>query len=813
MADESIVRAVTSGKLYGDLPPRARDLISRSAWNKKVSDACAKRRLRWDGLPGLKEACPRESEYYLEVIRISTQRQQVFPYHLADFLSVTPFVYYVRVLKEVLKKDQSYSQVPNFTAADMVRVTGVGRDQYVPLLQACKAKRLLWKVNRESAIRDQLPTEPMDLMAEPWWTLRPVGPVSGSQGGPASSSQEGDLSEGEKGFLQKVSESPQTIDSLSSAEQKAWKALYKKSLVRVDVPIGEDDCIAVPPLEGFVSNKDGTGEDGDPVEKLLYGMFFAASARTTIRELAHVLDAPISEVREAASVACRLGFARRTTQERRVSISQMIQSPDAPGFVTSPSTSEQMADGFGGEASALSERSDAAEESNRPRGIAFVVDTEVTATLMMGSLLKDQRHAVTLFEAGKLSGRLAVRELLDELSRVPSTGEGEIQFLVDQIKSLEFVLKVISTVDSRETEVVSGSKPEIDILRYEVLADLPASTLKRMLSQHYFLVVFMAKTPLPLLKVPVSAEGPVLHGFPSEMAAMPWMQLLMYDKLQSGPVSIAFPKGVQLKSLPRKFSGAEQLLVEFWMEEGERLQAERLILRASTALGVINHALLRSAILVQMIGKDSIGAGKGELVTAEVALPLRGQKEPVTLGPESESLNDLRDHKDVRKLSSLYDFENAIGYLTLLRVGTSPSDGQGVFEADWKVKGIEFGIPLHSLELCEQVCSRCTDSGALAEENLTSFKQAMLRLKGDLESLAQRFCSQSTPDCAEESYLPSVPVLFDGASLSSWTDAVEGGDQDAPPEGSPLRGPLTDAPAPPAPAPAPATPPLIDLLL
>ena len=33
--------------------------------------------------------------------------------------------------------------------------------------------------------------------------------------------------------------------------------------------MGEDDCIAVPPLEGFVSNKDGD-EDSDPVEKLLY---------------------------------------------------------------------------------------------------------------------------------------------------------------------------------------------------------------------------------------------------------------------------------------------------------------------------------------------------------------------------------------------------------------------------------------------------------------------------------------------------------------------------------------------------------------
>ena len=75
MADESILRAVSAGKVYGDLPQRARDLISRSAWNKKVLECCARRRLRWDSLPGLKEACPQQADYYDEVVKLSTQRQ------------------------------------------------------------------------------------------------------------------------------------------------------------------------------------------------------------------------------------------------------------------------------------------------------------------------------------------------------------------------------------------------------------------------------------------------------------------------------------------------------------------------------------------------------------------------------------------------------------------------------------------------------------------------------------------------------------------------------------------------------------------
>ena len=104
-ADESIVRAVLGGKSYEDLPQRARDLITRSAWNVKVKEACARRRLRWDAVQGLRDAC-KESEYYALVVKSSQQRQQLFPYHLdQDKLKITAFKFYVGVLREVLKKD------------------------------------------------------------------------------------------------------------------------------------------------------------------------------------------------------------------------------------------------------------------------------------------------------------------------------------------------------------------------------------------------------------------------------------------------------------------------------------------------------------------------------------------------------------------------------------------------------------------------------------------------------------------------------------------------------------------------------------
>jgi hypothetical protein len=58
-------------------------------------------------------------------------------------------------------------------AADMLRVTGIGRNEYIALMNACKAKKLLWRVNKGIA-RDLLPAAPLDIKMEPWWGVQVV---------------------------------------------------------------------------------------------------------------------------------------------------------------------------------------------------------------------------------------------------------------------------------------------------------------------------------------------------------------------------------------------------------------------------------------------------------------------------------------------------------------------------------------------------------------------------------------------------------------------------------------------------------------
>lgn len=63
-----------------------------------------------------------EKKYYERLVEKSVESLCLFPYHLADIITkglrVTPFIYYVDVLCDLLKKDRSYDTLPNFTAAD-----------------------------------------------------------------------------------------------------------------------------------------------------------------------------------------------------------------------------------------------------------------------------------------------------------------------------------------------------------------------------------------------------------------------------------------------------------------------------------------------------------------------------------------------------------------------------------------------------------------------------------------------------------------------------------------------------------------------
>ena len=54
-----------------------------------------------------------------------------------------------------------------------MRSVGIGRNEYISIMNRCKAKKLLWRVNK-AIVKEMLPTEPVDIEMQPWWIVNVV---------------------------------------------------------------------------------------------------------------------------------------------------------------------------------------------------------------------------------------------------------------------------------------------------------------------------------------------------------------------------------------------------------------------------------------------------------------------------------------------------------------------------------------------------------------------------------------------------------------------------------------------------------------
>lgn len=86
--------------------------------------------------------CP-EAEYYDDLLAHCRAHRRLFPYHLSEYVCrvarVTPFKYYSGLLADLMREDLPYDSVPNFTAADIVRVVGIGRNEYIAAMVQARA--------------------------------------------------------------------------------------------------------------------------------------------------------------------------------------------------------------------------------------------------------------------------------------------------------------------------------------------------------------------------------------------------------------------------------------------------------------------------------------------------------------------------------------------------------------------------------------------------------------------------------------------------------------------------------------------------
>ncbi|KAJ8772069.1 hypothetical protein K2173_027246 [Erythroxylum novogranatense] len=688
----------------------------------------------------------------------------LFPYHLAEYvcrvMRVSPFRYYCDMIFEVMKNEQPYDSIPNFSAADALQLTGIGRNEFIDIMNKCRSKKIMWKLNKSIA-KELLPTEPVDFAVESWWGVCLVN---------FTLEEFKKLSEEEMATIDKICKEEANVYILFDPE--TVKGLYRRGLVYFDVPVYPDDRFKAKTL--IVTN------------------------------LQRLYCRPFTVPQVAASFACRLGWAVKLIDPGSV-----LQETGIPGSPKGILSDDKDASRTSTSSVQMSNDGSIVRFSTHAR-VAFVVDATITSYLMMGSVspchasIGDLCKDLSSLEGAKYEGEL--QEFANHVFSLRCVLEcllsGGVALDLSSEEVSDKIVKLASNVDKGAAKISSGGKldgcdsneaevqiedssrsklPEngprctelvsegsthlgftsseegnsvseismleenvnneyklvpkerkysVDILRCESLAALAPATLDRLFRRDYDIVLSII--PLPYSAVLPGPKGPIHFGPPSYSSLTPWMKLVLYSTVASGPLSVVLMKGQCLRLLPAPLHGCEKALIWSWDD--------------STVGGLgckFEGTLVKGNVLLHSLSRYDLDES-GKCVTLDIPLPIKNSDGSIVCIGHELNLCEVESLKLKSLLTNLTTkFQlPTIGYIRLLKL-FNERDSERFATNDekyeWVPLSAEFGIPLFRPKLCKKICKRVVASGLLQSDSLDVHLEAMQGLRKRLRDVCSEY--------------------------------------------------------------------------